>query len=102
MRSPFREPDKASWATSSRPLADGLQYGLQYMEPGDLWAFTLPSTFYLQNSTFCRADERTRTAYPCSSYEFACARSSLYWCVRFSACLGGFRCARANHVSVAY
>ena len=23
-------------------------------------------TFYLQNSTFWRADERTRTAYPCS------------------------------------
>ena len=48
MRSPFREPEKASWATSSRPLADGLQYGLQYMEPGEIWAFTLPSTFYLQ------------------------------------------------------
>jgi hypothetical protein len=29
-----------------------LQYGLQYMELGDLWAFTLPSTFYLQNSVF--------------------------------------------------
>ena len=27
MRSPFREPDKASWAASSRPSADGLQYG---------------------------------------------------------------------------
>jgi hypothetical protein len=23
-----------------------------------------------------------RTAYPCSSYEFACTRSSPYWCVR--------------------
>src|SRR5215208_3506072 len=52
MRSPCREPEKASWATSSRPLADGLQYGLQYMEPGDLWAFTLPSTSYLQISVF--------------------------------------------------
>jgi hypothetical protein len=29
-----------------------------------------------------RADERTRTAYPCSSYEFACVRSSPYRCVR--------------------
>jgi hypothetical protein len=29
-----------------------------------------------------RADERTPTAYPCSSYEFACARSSPSWCVR--------------------
>jgi hypothetical protein len=31
---------------------------------------------------FERADERTRTAYPCSSYEFAKARSSPYLCVR--------------------
>ena len=29
-----------------------------------------------------RADERTRTAYPCSSYEFACVHTSPYWCVR--------------------
>jgi hypothetical protein len=28
-------------------------------------------TFYLQMGTFCRADERTRTAYPCSNYECA-------------------------------
>jgi hypothetical protein len=29
------------------------------------------STFSLQNSDKKGADERTRTAYPCSSYEFA-------------------------------
>ena len=40
-------------------MTDGLQYGLQYMELGDLWAFTLPSAFYLQNSVF-EYDERTR------------------------------------------
>ena len=39
---------------------------------------------------FRRADERTRTAYPCSSYEFACAHSSLFYCVRFLAYLCGF------------
>ncbi len=51
------------------------------------------------NRHFLRADERTRTAYPCSSYEFACARSSLSWCVRnlplfrrFSADLGVSLC----------
>jgi hypothetical protein len=38
-----------------------------------------------------RADERTRTAYPCSSYEFACAHTSPYWCVRKLPCLSGFR-----------
>src|SRR5688572_15263939 len=27
MHSPFREPDKASWAASSRPSAHGLHYG---------------------------------------------------------------------------
>jgi hypothetical protein len=50
-----------------------------------------PNHFSLQIAIKRRADERTRTAYPCSSYEFACARSSLYRCVRFSACLCGFR-----------
>jgi hypothetical protein len=34
------------------------------------------------NQHFLKADERTRTAYPCSSYEFACVRSSLFYCVR--------------------
>jgi hypothetical protein len=29
-----------------------LQYGLQYMEPGGILAFTLSSTFYLQISVF--------------------------------------------------
>jgi hypothetical protein len=29
-----------------------------------------------------RAEERTRTAYPCSSYEFACVHASPFWCVR--------------------
>ena len=31
-----------------------------------------------------RAEERSRTAYPCSSYEFACVCSSPSWCVRKS------------------
>jgi hypothetical protein len=51
------------------------------------------STFLLFLQVKKRADERTRTAYPCSSYEFACVGSSPYWCVResslsmrFSAC----------------
>src|ERR671914_236418 len=35
--------------------------------------------------------ERTRTAFPCSSYEFACARSSPFYCVQKLPCLGGFR-----------
>jgi hypothetical protein len=39
-------------------------------------------TFYLQNGTFWRADERTRTADPCSSYEFACVYTSPSLCVR--------------------
>src|SRR5918995_21576 len=29
-----------------------------------------------------RADERTRTAYPCPSYEFACVHTSPSYCVR--------------------
>ena len=52
IRSPFGEPEKASCAASSRPLADGLQYGLQYMEPRGIPAFTSPFTFYLQISIF--------------------------------------------------
>jgi hypothetical protein len=31
---------------------NGLQYGLQYMEPGGIPAFTFPFTFYLQIDTF--------------------------------------------------
>ena len=84
---------------SSRPLADGLQYGLQYMEPGDLWALTLPSTFYLQISVL-RADERTRTA-DLLNYEFACVHASPSWCVRFSACLCGFRMIGGVGLSIA-
>ena len=32
--------------------------------------------FYLQMSIFLRADERTRTAYPCSSYELDLSSST--------------------------
>jgi hypothetical protein len=34
------------------------------------------------NQHLLRADERTRTAYPCSSYEFACVHTSPSLCVR--------------------
>ena len=61
-----------------------LVYGLVYKGLGAL-AGASPvlqlSCKWWKNKT---ADERTRTAYPCSSYEFACVHSSPYWCVRFS------------------
>jgi hypothetical protein len=50
--------------------------------PGECPALPLLQTFYLQIARKQRADERTRTAHPCSSYEFACARSSASLCVR--------------------
>src|SRR5215203_5459529 len=58
-----------------------------------------------------RADERTRTAYPCSSYEFADLRSSLSLCVRklrlfkgFSVCesKSSVRCALALSARLQY
>ena len=39
--------------------------------------YSVSLTFYLQNSTFWRDNERTRTAYPCSSHEFAAVHASL-------------------------
>src|SRR5688572_18266708 len=59
-----------------------LRYGCSKLGQGTSLHLACATMFYLQNGTFCRADERTRTAYPCSSYEFACVRSSPYWCVR--------------------
>src|SRR5215211_3396779 len=49
-------------ATRISPWAKQVAVRLQYTEPGGLRSFTLSSTFYLQISTFWRADERTRTA----------------------------------------
>src|SRR5918995_5211187 len=58
IRSPFGEPDKASWAASSRPSADGLQYGCGKARLGcSASSHVLPAKQH-----FCRADERTRTA----------------------------------------
>jgi hypothetical protein len=58
-------------------------------------------TFYLQIE---RKKEPTSGLEPltCSSYEFACTRASPYWCVRFSAFLGGFRWSGGLGVSIAY
>jgi hypothetical protein len=38
----------------------------------------------------------------CSSYEFACVHASLYWCVRFWACLCGFRWIGGVGLSIVY
>jgi transposase-like protein len=43
--------------------------GLQYIGPAFMIRYCSYSAFYLQMSEKQRADERTRTAYPCSSYE---------------------------------
>ena len=53
--------------------------------------------FYLQIARKNRADERTRTAFPCSSYEFACVRSSRYWCVRELRLFRWFSTIRQSH-----
>ena len=49
-----------------------------------------------------KADERTQTAYPCSSYEFACAYPSPSYCVRKLTFLGRFRLSGGVGSSIVY
>jgi hypothetical protein len=76
----------------------GLQYGCCNIG----WNEFCHTYVFLQIATKSRADERTRTAYPCSSYEFACVGSSPYWCVRKLAYLGAFRLSRGVALSIEY
>src|SRR5215217_5755528 len=65
----------------------GLQYGCCNLGWKEFCrTYVLPAKQHFFESR--QAD--LRTAYPCSSYEFACARASLYWCVRKSRLSMGF------------
>ncbi len=60
----------------------GLRYGCSKLGRDIYRPLPLPCIFYLQIGTKQSRRADLRIANPCSSYEFACARSSPYWCVR--------------------
>jgi hypothetical protein len=80
----MRESKRISRQLDLRRLSKlGLQYGCCIVRQGEVLTHFFAFTFFLQIGT--KGESRRgdfRTAYPCSSYEFACARSRPYWYVR--------------------